>query len=89
MEHFRNIPFMLTFYDFLKKLSSHRIETVPWYVWVPNQDNGNYMMRHHNREILPASFPCKKGSNAVDVEPTLAHVVQLEGKPEVNVKQYS
>lgn len=41
------------------------------------------MMRHHHREILPASFPHKKGSGAIDVEPTLAHVEKLEGKPEV------
>ena len=45
------------------------------------------MMRHHHREILPASFPYKKGGDAIDVEPTLAHVVKLEGKPESDTEQ--
>lgn len=41
------------------------------------------MMRHHHRKILPSSFPHKEGDNTVNVEPTLAHVVKLQGSPEI------
>lgn len=40
------------------------------------------MMRHHNGKILASCFPYKKRGNAIDVEPTLAHVDKFHGKPE-------
>lgn len=41
------------------------------------------MMRHHDCEILPSSLPSEEGSNAVDVESTLAHIEKLKRKPEM------
>lgn len=46
------------------------------------------MMRHHDREILSSSFPGKEGSDAIDVESTLAHVDKFHGKPETSMKCY-
>jgi hypothetical protein len=33
------------------------------------------MVRKHHWKILPSSLPHKNSSNAINVEPTLAHVV--------------
>lgn len=41
-------------------------------------------MRHHNREILPPCFPGKEGSNAIDVEATLAHINEGQRRPEMD-----
>lgn len=46
------------------------------------------MMRHHDREILPSSFPGKEGSNAIEVESALAHVDKLHRKPTTLRKCY-
>lgn len=47
---------------------------IPCNVRVPNQENSNYMMRHHYRKILPSGLPCKECSNTIGVESTLAHI---------------
>lgn len=46
------------------------------------------MMRHHDREILPSSFPGKEGSNAIEVESALAHVDEFHRKPKTLKKGY-
>ena len=63
--------------------TSIRHERIPCKVWVANEDNSYYMMRHHDCEILPSSLPSEEGSNAVDVESTLAHIEKLKRKPEM------
>jgi hypothetical protein len=67
------------------KSTKAKTELLPCTVWVSNQYNSNYMMRHHHRKIFPSSFPNKEGSNTVYVESTLAHVEKHYWKPEIKM----
>jgi hypothetical protein len=50
------------------------LEYVPGQIGVGDQDGSDNVMRHHDREVLTASLPGDKSTNAVDVEAALAHV---------------
>lgn len=47
---------------------------LPGQIGVGDQDGGDNVMRHHDREVLAASLPGNESADAVDVEATLAHV---------------
>lgn len=47
---------------------------LPGQIGVGDQDGGDNVMRHHDREVLAASLPGNESTDAVDVEATLAHV---------------
>lgn len=59
-------------------------DKLPCSIWIAYKKNSDHMMRHHHCKILPSSFPCEKGSNAIDVEPALAHVENFQRKPGAN-----
>lgn len=44
-------------------------------------------MRHHNSKVFPSRFPNNKGSNRIEVEPTLAHIDKLNSSPEMRNEQ--
>lgn len=50
------------------------------------------MVSKHHCKILPSSFPKENSRNAINVEPTLAHVVNHYGTPgkrnETECKKY-